>query len=80
MRITQRGQVTIPESIRRTAGLLPGTEVEFVQDRTGVRLRPVVGGKMTPREKRVVEVLDRMKGSATVRLTTEEILALTRGE
>ena len=80
MRITQRGQVTIPESIRRSAGLLPGTEVEFVQDRTGVRLRPVAGRKATPREKRVAEVLDRMRGSATLKMTTEEIMALTRGE
>ena len=40
MRVTRRGQVTIPDKIRRSAGLLPGTEVEFVQDRTGVHLRP----------------------------------------
>jgi AbrB family looped-hinge helix DNA binding protein len=80
MRITQKGQVTIPEHIRRSAGLLPGTEVEFVQDRAGVRLQPVAGGKATPRERRVAEVLDRMRGSATVRMTTEEIMALTRGE
>ena len=46
MRITQSGQVTIPESIRRSAGLLPGTEVEFVQDKQGVRLRPVAGRKV----------------------------------
>lgn len=80
MRITQRGQVTIPEAIRRSAGLLPGTEVEFVQDRIGVRLRPVDGRRLTPREKRVAEVLDRMRGSATIKMTTEEIMALTRGE
>lgn len=80
MRITQRGQVTIPEAIRRSAGLLPGTEVEFVQDGKGVRLRPVAGPTATPRERRVTEVLDRMRGSATVSMTTEEIMALTRGE
>ena len=80
MRITQRGQVTIPELIRRSAGLLPGTEVEFVQDGAGVRLRPVAGRKATPREKRVADVLDRMRGSATLKMTTEEIMALTRGE
>jgi antitoxin PrlF len=80
MRITQRGQVTIPETIRRSAGLLPGTEVEFVQDENGVRLRPVTGRKLTPRERRVAEVLDRMRGSATIKMTTEEIMALTRGE
>ena len=80
MRITQRGQVTIPETIRRSAGLLPGTEVEFIQDRTGVRLRAVAGRNATPREKRVARVLDEMRGSATLKMTTEEIMALTRGE
>jgi len=29
MRITSRGQVTIPQKIREKAGLLPNTEVEF---------------------------------------------------
>lgn len=80
MRITQKGQVTIPEAVRRSAGLLPGTEVEFVQDKDGVRLRPVASRKLTPRQKRVAEVLDRMRGSATIKMTTEEIMALTRGE
>jgi AbrB family looped-hinge helix DNA binding protein len=79
MRITRRGQVTIPDKIRRSAGLLPGTEVEFVQDRTGVHLRRATNGKMTPRQRGVAEVLDRMRGSATIRMTTEEIMALTRG-
>jgi AbrB family looped-hinge helix DNA binding protein len=80
MRITQKGQVTIPESIRRSAGLLPGTEVEFIEDKDGVRLIPANGRRATPREKRIAEVLDRMRGSATVRMTTEEIMALTRGK
>ena len=32
MRITSKGQVTIPQAIRERAGLLPNTEVEFLMD------------------------------------------------
>jgi hypothetical protein len=59
MRITSKGQVTIPLAIRRRAGLLPNTEVTFTMSR-GRRL------------------VDHMKGKATTRLTTDEILAMTR--
>lgn len=80
MRITQKGQVTIPGPIRRRAGLLPGTEVEFVQDRKGVLLRPSKAGRPTQREQDIVDTLERLRGSATIKMTTEEIMALTRGE
>jgi AbrB family looped-hinge helix DNA binding protein len=81
MRITQKGQVTIPGPIRRRTGLLPGTEVEFVDDDSGVHLRRANSGRgKTPRERQVAEVLDRLRGSATVKMSTEEIMALTRGE
>jgi AbrB family looped-hinge helix DNA binding protein len=77
MRITSKGQVTIPQAFREKAGLLPGTEVEFEFDGGAVRIRkaqaPVAGG----RGARVVELL---RGTATVRMTTDEIMALTRGE
>ncbi len=36
MRITSKGQVTIPADIRERAGLLPHTEVEFEFDGQGV--------------------------------------------
>ena len=43
MRITSKGQVTIPQEIREKAGLLPGTEVEFELDGRSVRIRKVEG-------------------------------------
>jgi AbrB family looped-hinge helix DNA binding protein len=82
MRVTSKGQVTIPEQIRRSAGMLPGTEVHFVQDQSGVRLcKAKRSGAREPtgRQRRLGEVLDRLRGSATIKMTTEEILALTRG-
>ena len=38
MRITSKGQVTIPAAIREKAGLLPHTEVEFELDGDAVRI------------------------------------------
>ena len=39
MKITSKGQVTIPVAIREKAGLLPDTEVEFVLSGKRVYLR-----------------------------------------
>ena len=38
MRISERGQVTIPQELRERYGLLPNTEIRFVPDETGLRL------------------------------------------
>ncbi len=38
MRITSKGQVTIPQAVREQAGLLPNTEVEFVIEGRAVRI------------------------------------------
>jgi AbrB family looped-hinge helix DNA binding protein len=75
MRINSKGQVTIPVEIREKAGLLPSTEVEFVFKRGVVRLVKVQG-----RGGRGAEVLRRLRGSGTVKMSTDEIMALTRGE
>lgn len=75
MRITSKGQVTIPVEIREQLGLLPETEVDFVVDGDGVRIlrRPD-----SAREGRGAGVVRRLRGTGTVRMTTDEILALTR--
>ena len=73
MRITSKGQVTIPQEIREKFGFLPDTEVDFVVDRGAVRLVRVRGKRA--RGKRVV---DQLSGRANVPMTTDEILALTR--
>jgi AbrB family looped-hinge helix DNA binding protein len=38
MRVTQKGQVTIPKEVRDHLGIGPGSEVDFVPDREGARL------------------------------------------
>ncbi len=75
MRITTKGQVTIPLEVRRKLGLLPHSEVEFVVEGNVVMLK-----KASSEESRGRKVVERMRGRATVRMTTDEIMALTRGE
>lgn len=76
MRITSKGQVTIPIEIRERMGLLPHTEVRFEVEGNAVRILRA--------EKSVGErgqrLLERMRGRATSKMSTEEIMALTRPE
>ncbi len=79
MRITSKGQVTIPADIRARAGLMPNTEVAFEYDGTAVRIVPVnAARKPTRGEVLVVHLRHHGKGQNT--MTTDEIMALTRGE
>ena len=73
MRITQKGQVTIPAEIREKLGLLPDTEVEFRLEDGRVVMEKASGPPR--RGKRVVE---RLRGRASTNLSTEEIMAMTR--
>lgn len=75
MRITSKGQVTIPIEIREKAGLLPNTEVVFEFDGTSVKLLPAPS---PGQEGRGAALLRRLTGSATVKLSTDQIMAVTR--
>ena len=77
MRITSKGQVTIPAEIRERAGLLPHTEVTFVFDGSTVTLTPAKPKKGLSRGEKIVAHL---RGRGTGKLTTDEIMAMTRGE
>jgi len=72
MRVTSKGQVTIPQEVRRRLGIEPGSEVEFQVVDNVVRLvrRPEGSGAALVR---------RMRGRGQVSMTTDEIMALTRG-
>ena len=76
MRITSKGQVTIPADIRARAGLMPNTEVAFEYDGTTVRLVPIAADRKPSRGARLVAHL---RGRGDVPMTTESIMALTRG-
>lgn len=74
MRVTSKGQVTIPIEVRQKTGLLPNTEVEFV-----VRGNMVIVKKAEKTARRGRRLLAIMRDKATKRLSTDEIMALTRG-
>ncbi|HEX9775136.1 MAG TPA: AbrB/MazE/SpoVT family DNA-binding domain-containing protein [Actinomycetota bacterium] len=75
MRITAKGQVTIPVEVREQLGLLPDTEVDFVVDGETVR---IVRKAVPRRESRGAKVVRRLRGTGTVRMGTDEIMGLTR--
>jgi antitoxin PrlF len=73
MRITSKGQLTIPAAIRKKAGLRPNTEVTFTMSRGAVILK-----KTTTAHDRGHRLVEIMRGKATAGLTTGPIMALTR--
>ena len=78
MRITSKGQVTIPQAVREQTGFLPNTEVEFVVEDGTVRLIKAASARRASRGASAVRRLREHGGR--VSMTTDEILALTRGE
>jgi AbrB family looped-hinge helix DNA binding protein len=75
MRITSKGQVTIPAEIRERAGLLPHTEVDFEFDGKAVRIVHARNHKDGSRGSRLVTHL---RGRGDVAMSTDAIMALTR--
>jgi AbrB family looped-hinge helix DNA binding protein len=72
MRVTTKGQVTIPQNIREKLGITPAAEVDFVEEKGRVYLvKRKKKNTTTPRFRR-------LRGIATVKMTTDEIMALTR--
>ena len=72
-KITSKGQVTIPQFIREALGLLPNTEAKFVLEQGSARLMKVK--QPSTRSKAAISAL---RGSATVKMSTDQIMALTR--
>jgi AbrB family looped-hinge helix DNA binding protein len=74
MRVTTKGQVTIPQHIREKFGITPATEVDFVEEQGRILL---VKRKTSTA---AVRKFTKLRGSATVKMTTDEIMALTRSD
>ena len=77
MRITSKGQVTIPQDVREAAGLMPGTDVEIAIEGGTVVLRKRAAGKRPSRGRKLVE---RLRGTSDFGgMSTDEIIELMRG-
>ena len=70
MKVTTKGQVTIPQVLRMKYGIGPHTNVAFLEKEDGI---------LIVREKAETGIFAKAAGSADVGLSTDEILALTRG-
>jgi AbrB family looped-hinge helix DNA binding protein len=79
MRITSKGQVTIPVQVREEGGFMPNTEVDFVRNAKGrFEIVPTRSrGKTKSRGDKLIEQMK--KGPRITGMTTEEIMKLTRG-
>jgi AbrB family looped-hinge helix DNA binding protein len=71
MKVTIKGQVTIPQALRIKYGIAPHAEVRFIEKEEGILL---------VREKPEDGIFSSAANTADTNMSTEEILALTRGK
>jgi len=71
MRVTTKGQVTIPKGVREALGISPETEIDFVEDKGRFYIVKTDGPNVTGKFKK-------LRGIATVKMSTDEIMNLTR--
>ncbi len=74
MRVSTKGQVTIPLALRERTGIVPGSEVEFHEEGRRLYLRKA------PATGRGKSLVSQMAGKGKVAMSTDEIMTLTRGD
>jgi AbrB family looped-hinge helix DNA binding protein len=75
MKVTTQGRITIPKKIREQFGIHPGDHVEFKIDGDRIKIVSIRNAGCTGKH-----LVDQMRGRATLRMSTDEILALMRGD
>ncbi|MDQ3154961.1 MAG: AbrB/MazE/SpoVT family DNA-binding domain-containing protein [Actinomycetota bacterium] len=77
MRITSKGQITIPQQVREELNLHPGDEIDVVVDGDGAKIVRAAGSPTRGRR-----VVARLRGTATAQLdmSTDELMALLRDD
>ncbi|WP_342362417.1 AbrB/MazE/SpoVT family DNA-binding domain-containing protein [Terrarubrum flagellatum] len=80
MRITSKGQVTIPIAVRERLGLKPGGEIEFAIDSDGARIVPLnsTAAAARARAKRIAKRMQKLTPRGG--LSTDELMKLMRGD
>ena len=71
MRVTTKGLVTIPRNIRESLGITPETEIDFIEDNGKFYLVKIGAAKIKGNFKS-------LRGIATAKMSTDEIMQLTR--
>jgi len=72
--VTSKGQVTIPKAVRDHLGIVPGSKVGFRRAKDGSIVLVREDGQ------RAASRFEKLRGSAGPGPSTDEIMALTRGE
>lgn len=78
MKVTVKGQITIPLAMRERFNLRPGTEVEFVAGKQALEIKPIDPAETS--RKAFDLWLSKAAGSARPGMTTDEAMVITRGE
>jgi AbrB family looped-hinge helix DNA binding protein len=73
-RVTRKGQVTIPKRVRDYLGIAPGNIVEFEVTPDGRIVLVKAGAEPAPSR------FEKVRGTATTKLTTDELMAMLRGD
>jgi AbrB family looped-hinge helix DNA binding protein len=81
VRVTSKGQVTIPKAIRDSAGVTAGSEVEFRVEGDGIVIERVRGRKR-PGMTRGEKLVESIRGTRTrnLEMSTDELMKLLRGD
>jgi AbrB family looped-hinge helix DNA binding protein len=75
VKLNSKGQVTIPADLRHKHGFTEGDDVEVIEDGETLRIVHARGG--ASRGERLVA---RMRGTATTKMSTDQLMELLRGE
>lgn len=78
MKVTVKGQITIPLAMRERFNLRPGTEVEFVAGKQALEIKPIDPAETS--RKAFDLWLSKAAGSARPGMTTDEAMVITRSE
>lgn len=81
MRVTSRGQVTIPRDMRELAGIKPNSEVLFSIEAGKLTIVPrdaSIATEEKARLSRFLEALDRLEGTGDQTLDADALMTLTR--
>ncbi len=73
MKVSTKGQVTIPHEIRVKLGILPFTEVDFILKPDGVLIQ-----KKSESKRKGSKLINHLSGRSKLSMSTNYIMSLTR--
>ena len=81
MRVSEKGQITIPKHVREQAGIMPNSEVAIRLEDGRVIVEAVNGNEtrsMKARMARFLESLDKLEGTGDPAISADDVMRATR--